>query len=151
MGDLVIDIARPCPDWPEVEALIAPAAHAALAELEAPHWGELSVVLSDDAHVQTLNHDYRAKDKPTNVLSFSMPSETGLMGDVIFALETITREAEAQGKTFADHFTHLLVHGVLHLQGLDHETDADAQDMEAREVCALARLSIDNPYRSDNR
>lgn len=151
MGDLVIDIARPCPGWPEVDPLIAPAAHAALAEVENPHVGELSVVLSDDAHVQTLNRDYRAKDKPTNVLSFPMPPETGLMGDVVFARQTIAREAEAQGKTFADHFTHLLVHGVLHLQGLDHETDADAQDMEAREVRALARLSIDNPYRSDNR
>ena len=151
MGDLIIDIARLSSDWPEVERLIAPAANAALAEMDAPHWGELSVVLSDDAHIQDLNRNFRRQNRPTNVLSFPMSPETGLMGDVVFALETLTWEAAAQNKTFADHFTHLLIHGVLHLQGLDHETDLDAQDMEAREVRALTRLSIDNPYRSDNR
>jgi probable rRNA maturation factor len=146
LGDLVIDIAQPCAAWPEVSSLISPAVHAALAELVAPSRGELSVVLSDDAQVQTLNREFRQKDSPTNVLSFPMPPETGLMGDVILAHETIAREAADQGKTFADHFVHLLIHGVLHLQGFDHQNDADADDMEAREVRALARLSIDNPY-----
>lgn len=111
-----------------------------------PTRGELSVVLTDDAQVQQLNRDYRNKDTPTNVLSFPMPVETGLMGDVVFARQTIADEASAQGKTFADHFVHLLIHGVLHLQGFDHQTDTEALDMEAREVRALARLSIDNPY-----
>lgn len=107
---------------------------------------ELSVVLSDDEQVRQLNRDYRHKDSPTNVLSFPMPPVTGLMGDVIFARETIAREAADQSKRFEDHFVHLLIHGVLHLQGFDHQTDAEAEDMEAREVRALARLSIDNPY-----
>lgn len=119
---------------------------AALTEVDSPNEGELSVVLSDDAQVQQLNRDYRHKDTPTNVLSFPMTPDTGLMGDVVFARQTIAREATAQGKDFADHFVHLLIHGVLHLQGFDHQTDADADDMEAREVRALARLSIDNPY-----
>lgn len=132
-------------------ALIEPAVQAALGEVDSPTMGELSVVLSDDAQVQKLNRDYRHKDKPTNVLSFPMPPETGLMGDVIFARETLAREAANQGKRFEDHFVHLLIHGVLHLQGFDHQIDVDAEDMEAREVRALARLSIDNPYRAIKR
>lgn len=151
MGDLIIDIAQPCSDWPDVSPLIAPAVEAALSEVDRPVIGELSVVLSDDAQVQQLNRDYRHKDRPTNVLSFPqtsgpVPPETGLMGDVIFARETIAREAADQGKRFEHHFVHLLIHGVLHLQGFDHQNDPDAEDMEAREVRALARLSIDNPY-----
>lgn len=146
MGDLVIDIAQPCADWPDITALIAPAVEAGLAEVDQANWGELSIVLSDDAQVQQLNRDFRQKDSPTNVLSFPMPADTGLMGDVVFARETLSREAADQGKRFEDHFVHLLIHGVLHLQGFDHQTDADADAMEAREVRALARLSIDNPY-----
>lgn len=146
MGDLVIDIAQPGADWPDVTGLIVPAVQAALAEVTAPNRGELSIVLSDDAQLRQLNRDFRSKDAPTNVLSFPMPPDTGLMGDVVLARETIAREAAAQGKVFADHFTHLLIHGVLHLQGLDHQTDIQASDMEAREVRALTRLSIDNPY-----
>lgn len=147
--DLIIDIARPSKGWPDVS--VRPTVEAALAELDAPRLGELSVVLSDDAQVRVLNRDYRGKDSPTNVLSFPMPPDSGLLGDVVFARETLEREAAAQGKGFADHFAHLLVHGVLHLQGLDHQDDLSAEDMEAREVRALARLLIDNPYRSDNR
>jgi probable rRNA maturation factor len=146
MGDLIIDIAQPCAQWPDVRALIEPAVQAALSEVPDPNKGELSIVLSDDAQVQQLNRDYRGKDTPTNVLSFPMPPNTGLMGDVILSFQTLVREASAQGKDFADHFVHLLIHGVLHLQGLDHQSDAQADDMEAREVRALARLSIDNPY-----
>jgi probable rRNA maturation factor len=146
LGDLVIDIAQPCADLPDVTPLVAPAVQAALSEVDAPMMGELSVVLSDDEQVRQLNRDYRHKDSPTNVLSFPMPPETGLMGDVIFARETIAREAADQSKRFEDHFVHLLIHGMLHLQGFDHQIDAEAEDMEAREVRALARLSIDNPY-----
>ncbi len=105
--------------------------------------------MSDDAQVRALNRDYRGKDKPTNVLSFPMPEDSGLLGDVVLARETLEREAAEQGKTFADHLTHLVVHGVLHLYGFDHQNDTDAADMEAREVRALAQLGIDNPYTSD--
>ncbi|MGB3456267.1 MAG: rRNA maturation RNase YbeY [Litorimonas sp.] len=147
----MIDISRLDEGWPEVEALIAPAVRSAMQEVDGAVAGELSVVLSGDAHVRTLNRDFRGKDAPTNVLSFPMPAETGLMGDVVFARETLEREARDQGKRFEAHFVHLLVHGVLHLQGFDHMDDASAKDMEAREIRALARLSIDNPYVWDNR
>ncbi|WP_298914823.1 rRNA maturation RNase YbeY [uncultured Algimonas sp.] len=146
-----IDIVRLDEGWPDVSGLTAPAVAAALAGLDDPHLGELCVVLADDARVRTLNRDYRDRDRPTNVLSFPQARATGLMGDVVFARQTLEREAVEQGKAFADHFVHLLVHGVLHLQGFDHGADDDAATMEAREIRALARLSIDNPYGSDNR
>lgn len=147
-SDLIIDIAGLAEGWPEMS--VRQTVEAALAEVDDPNWGELSVVLSNDAQVRTLNRDYRGRDRPTNVLSFSMPADSGLMGDVVFARETLVREAAEQGKTFTDHFAHLLIHGVLHLQGFDHQDDASATDMELREVRALARLSIDNPYASHN-
>ena len=138
--------------WPDVDDLVLPAVMAGLAVIDAPRiQDELSIVLSDDAQVQALNRQYRGKDKPTNVLSFPMPPESGLMGDVIFARETIEREAVTQGKSFTDHFTHLLIHGLLHLHGFDHQTDTDADDMEQREIAALAQLGIDNPYQTTNR
>ena len=144
----IIDITRLAGDWPAVE--IRGTVAAALAQVPEARAGELSVVLADDARVRELNRDYRGRDAPTNVLSFPMPAGSGLLGDVVFALETLQREAAAQGKAFSDHFAHLLVHGVLHLHGFDHETDADAADMEAREIAALARLGIDNPYAADS-
>lgn len=143
---LIIDVAQPAKGWPDIEGLIEPAVRIGLREVSEPNMGELSIVLSDDAQVQALNRDYRNKDRPTNVLSFPMPPETGLMGDIVFALETLTREARDQSKPFAAHFTHLLIHGLFHLQGFDHLTEAEAEDMESREIRALARLSIDNPY-----
>ncbi|GLQ20770.1 rRNA maturation RNase YbeY [Algimonas porphyrae] len=147
---LTIEIARLDAAWPDIDDLIRPAVQAALSTVDAPLLGELSIVLSDDDKVRTLNRDFRGRDKPTNVLSFPMPPETAMMGDVVLARETIAREAREQGKSFPNHFVHLLIHGVLHLQGFDHEADQDAADMEAREVRALACLSIDNPYSSDS-
>lgn len=149
ISSLIIDIARLAEDWPEVDDLIIRAAKLARAETESERVGELSVALSDDAQVQVLNRDFRGKDKPTNVLSFPMQEESGLLGDVVLARETLEREALEQGKDFEDHLAHLVVHGVLHLYGFDHQNDADAADMEAREVRALAQLGIDNPYTSD--
>lgn len=143
---LVIDIARPAKGWPDVAPLIRTAALAALAEVDSPTLGELSVVLSDDMQVRHLNRDYRGQDKSTNVLSFPMPDGLGLMGDVVLARETIAQEAKSQGKSFEHHFIHLLIHGILHLQGFDHQTGHEAADMEAREIRALTCLSIDNPY-----
>lgn len=151
MTDLIIDIARQSEDWPNIEDQVEAIVCAALAQIAPVNRGELSVVLSSDPDVQILNRDYRGKDRPTNVLSFPMEPKTGLMGDVIFALETLRREAQEQGKTFGDHFAHLLVHGVLHLQGFDHQDEASAEEMEAREIAALAQLGIDNPYKVSNR
>ncbi|HEV2558758.1 MAG TPA: rRNA maturation RNase YbeY [Microvirga sp.] len=113
---------------------------------------EISLLLTDDAGIQELNRDWRGKDKPTNVLSFPAPMIPGLpgprpLGDIAVAFETVTREAEAEGKTFEDHLTHLLIHGLLHLLGYDHELEAEAEIMEALEVKALASLGIADPYR----
>ncbi|HEU5047604.1 MAG TPA: rRNA maturation RNase YbeY [Rickettsiales bacterium] len=106
--------------------------------------GVLSVVLADDAFVQGLNHQYRGKDKPTNVLSF--PGEGEELGDIVLAFETLKREAKEQKKSFRAHCAHLVVHGVLHLLGHDHENDKDAARMEAQEIAMLAKLGFSNPY-----
>lgn len=116
---------------------------------------ELVLVLADDRLVRSLNRDYRGQDKPTNVLSFAGLDETAetaadapmLLGDVVLARETISREAGAQGKTVAEHLTHLVVHGVLHLLGYDHETAPKAARMESLERAIMADLGIADPYR----
>ncbi len=109
--------------------------------------GTVVVLLADDAFVQELNARHRGKDNPTNVLSFLAPPEFGgAIGDVVLAFETVEREAQEQGKSFADHARHLVVHGVLHLMGYDHEEDVEAEEMEAIERSILARLGIADPY-----
>jgi len=116
---------------------------------------EVSVVLTDDARQRRLNAEYRGKDVSTNVLSFpsgedadaGFPDDIALpLGDITLALETVQREAETQGLSFADHFCHLLVHGMLHLAGHDHETDDEADAMEALEIEILATLGVADPY-----
>jgi probable rRNA maturation factor len=112
----------------------------------------LSLMFADNAAVQVLNRDYRDQDKPTNVLSFPSPIRLpggGLqrpLGDVILAAETVIAEAQVAGKSIGDHTSHLIVHGVLHLLGYDHETDQDAQIMEQLEREILARIDIADPY-----
>lgn len=109
--------------------------------------GEVSVCLADDATVRDLNARYRGKDKPTNVLSFPPPAAfADFLGDIVLAYETVAEEAAAQGKTLRDHARHLLAHGLLHLLGYDHETDADASVMEGRERVILAALGAPDPY-----
>lgn len=131
------------------EAVVEQAALAALAALE-PEPAELSVVLSDDAAVRVLNRDHRGKDAPTNVLSFPPafvpPAGPRPLGDVILALETVRREAAEQDKTAVDHLRHLVVHGVLHLCGYDHQTAAEAEEMEDLEREVLAGLGVADPY-----
>ena len=107
---------------------------------------EVSLVLTDDAAVQILNRDYRGKDRPTNVLSFPVVNAPGLLGDIVLSRETLVREAKIGEKAVHDHLTHLIIHGLLHLLGYDHETERDAVVMEALEVQALAKLGIANPY-----
>lgn len=152
-----IDLAVESERWSDlagIDSLARDAVQAALAvDSHAPAEDlEISLLLADDAAVRELNRAWRGKDKPTNVLSFPAnpaPGQPGPqpLGDVALAFETLAREAEAEGKTLADHAAHLIVHGVLHLLGYDHETDAEAEDMEALEIKALARLGIANPYR----
>lgn len=109
--------------------------------------GELSIALIGDAEIQVLNKTYRGKDVPTNVLSFPDAGPAPLLGDIAIARETVLREAETTGLAARDHTAHMLVHGFLHLQGYDHENDADAAIMEALEIEALHALNIDNPYK----
>jgi probable rRNA maturation factor len=139
-----IDIAVQAEGWGDCASLAQAAVSAASAELESPREGELSLVLSDNAQVQVLNRDYRGKDAPTNVLSF--PQTGPLLGDIVLARETVAREALEKGVSFEAHAVHLIIHGWLHLQGFDHQTDETAATMEAIEIAALARLGIDNPY-----
>jgi probable rRNA maturation factor len=106
---------------------------------------EVSILLTNDVAIQVLNSDYRGFDKPTNVLSFPQDDEV-LLGDIAMAYETLAREAGEQDKTFHDHFTHLFVHGVLHLLGYDHEEKHDQEDMEKQEINILHGLGIQNPY-----
>jgi probable rRNA maturation factor len=125
---------------------------AAGAAPDRPDRVELAVMLTDDAGIRTLNHDWRGIDKPTNVLSFpavTLPggsSQPRALGDIAIAYETTRREAESENKPFGHHLSHLAVHGFLHLIGYDHETDDDAETMEALERQILARLGIPDPY-----
>ncbi|MEN3975444.1 rRNA maturation RNase YbeY [Emcibacter sp. SYSU 3D8] len=111
---------------------------------------EVSVLFADDAFVRDLNARWRGQDKPTNVLSFPAAAapaqQPRALGDIVLAYETVAREAQEAGKPFTHHAAHLLVHGFLHLLGYDHETEAEADDMEAREVRILETLDIPDPY-----
>jgi len=130
---------------PQAGWLVRRAARAAIAGARRGAAKSLNVALADDKRVRVLNARDRDKDKPTNVLSY--PSgERGFLGDVILARQTVWREARAQKKTQADHVTHLVVHGVLHLLGHDHEDDSEAERMERLERRILARLGVADPY-----
>ena len=142
------------------------AATAAIAESAFPQLGqgeravELSVRLTSDAEVHALNAEWRGKDKPTNVLSFPMieadeladagePGPELMLGDIILARGICASEAEEKAIPLDQHAAHLMVHGTLHLLGYDHMDDESATDMEAREVRALARMWISDPYAGD--
>jgi len=148
-----------CP-W---EQLIRDAAQAAIAESAYPELTaserpvELSVRLTGDAEVRALNAEWRGKDKATNVLSFPLSDADDLkqtkfsgqellLGDIVLARGVCEAEAGDKGVSVEQHAAHLLVHGTLHLLGYDHHDDSEAEDMEAREVRALARLGIADPY-----
>jgi probable rRNA maturation factor len=112
---------------------------------------EVSLCLADDAQLRALNLRWRGLDKPTNVLSFPPPPPCGLaesvtLGDIALAYETLAREADELGVPLADHYRHLVAHGFLHLIGYDHETDAEAERMEALETSIMARLGAADPY-----
>lgn len=116
---------------------------------------EIGIACVDNDESHKLNLEYRQKDKPTNVLSFpsDIPEEilplldAWPMGDLVICIPVVLQEAIDQSKTPIEHFTHMLVHGVLHLMGYDHETsEADAEEMEALEIKILAKLGFENPY-----
>ncbi len=110
---------------------------------------EVSVLFTDNNHVQILNKTYRDQDKPTNVLSFPMAvveGEEKPLGDIVLALGVVGEEAKRADLMLKHHIAHLLIHGYLHLQGLDHETEAEAAEMEKLEILVLQDLGLANPY-----
>jgi probable rRNA maturation factor len=151
--DLIVDDERWSAAWPDSEAGVAQAVKAALAvdKGAAPKASlEVAVRLDGDDAIRELNRVWRGKDQPTNVLSF--PSAQGPsggprhLGDIILAYETVVREAGAEAKSLPAHATHLVVHGILHLLGHDHDGQDAAEAMEALEIEALARLGVADPY-----
>ena len=116
--------------------------------------GEIAVLFTNDDRLRDLNRQFRNKDASTNVLSFpSVQENSGLdrllfLGDIALAFETCASEAQADGKTVEDHVSHLIVHGLLHLLGYDHQTEEEASEMESLEVRILEGLNIENPYRT---
>jgi probable rRNA maturation factor len=149
---LAIEVIEDSGDWSWVDEIETLAEAAAAEVASEPSLklakGTVSIVLSSDASVAVLNGRYRKKPKPTNVLSFppGPGSPDGYIGDIVLAIETILREAKEQDVPPEHHLQHLIVHGLLHLSGYDHETDADAERMEALEIMILARLGVANPY-----
>ena len=147
----------PATDWEALASRAAGALAQVAPELAHPRLSA-SLLFADDAEVQTLNREWRDKDKPTNVLSFPMltredllalPAEgpPELVGDIVLALETCAREAADKGLPLEAHATHLIVHGLLHLAGHDHEiSPADARVMEKLEIKALALMGLADPY-----
>lgn len=118
-----------------------------------PGGAEVSVRIVDTREMQALNRDYRNKDKVTNVLSFPVGELAGLpgdarriLGDIVVCAAVVTDEAAAQGKAATDHWAHMLVHGTLHLLGYDHQTDAEATEMEGLEARILATGGVADPY-----
>jgi probable rRNA maturation factor len=158
-----VDLVVEAGNWPDEETLAAWFDVTIKATVSATdfnlRFGEISVVLTDDAAMQAINQAHRGQNKPTNVLSFpalepdSLAKLDGkrpfLLGDLVFAAQTVNTEAEAGQISFHHHMSHLIVHGFLHLLGYDHEQDLQAEAMEALETRILASLGIADPYRGD--
>jgi probable rRNA maturation factor len=112
---------------------------------------ELTILLTSDERIRTLNRQYRGKDKPTNVLSFPAVAKAAYLGDMAIAYGTAAREADASGKPVLHHVLHLVVHGALHLLGYDHEAPKEAEAMESLETKILAEMGIPDPYQRRGR
>lgn len=167
-GPSTIEVALDAPAWrsdlADPKAVCQRALDASLKQVPPPAWlgsVEIGILLTDDATSQRLNAAYRGQDRSTNVLSFptfdrlldagpgNVPDGTVPLGDVVLALETVRSEAAAARISLADHLSHLVVHGYLHLLGYDHESDDDAALMETLERTILAELGIADPYAGD--
>ena len=149
---IAIEIAIEAGDWGTLSDPAGVVRRAAMAAAISAglHDGEISVLLTNDARMRTLNRVWRAKDQPTNVLSFpspfGKPGEPRFLGDVVLACETVMREAATEGKSADHHVAHLVVHGVLHLVGHDHTADGEAETMERQERAALVAVGVPDPY-----
>ncbi len=151
---LSLEISAPSALWrqlPRARAMAREIVAACVAESGFDARSDVSLRLTDDAEVQKLNARWRGLDKPTNVLSFpaapaEREAEASILGDIALAFETTAREADEAGISLADHYRHLVAHGFLHLIGYDHETDQEAERMEALEKRVLARLGVGDPY-----
>ncbi len=153
--EVIVDVADPA--WEDtgmdVHVIVDAAVRAALAAgTEDAGNAEIGVRLTDDADIRTLNRTWRDRDTATNVLAFAMNEATspaGILGDVVVAFGTCAREARDQDKSLADHLSHLVVHGTLHLLGFDHQEDDAAEAMEGLERAVLAGLGVADPYAGD--
>jgi probable rRNA maturation factor len=133
---------------PSAEQTVREAVAAAAAAVEAGD-GEVSIMLTDDETIRTLNRDWRKIDKATNVLSFPAPDTAGaekMFGDIVIAYETLVRECDEEDRIFPHHLAHLTVHGFLHLIGYDHQTDSEADAMEALESKIMIAMKRPDPY-----
>lgn len=120
-------------------------------DVDGKRGGQITIRFVDSEEGQSLNSDYRGKGYATNVLSFPYDTEPVVAGDLVICANVVEREAAEQRKTLEEHHAHLIVHGILHLQGYDHETgDEDAQQMEAMERSILAQLGFADPYREEH-
>lgn len=152
--DLIVEVENGA--WPQgldVEEKVRQATYALWAELElpVPAESEISFLFTDDQRIRSLNAAWRGIDKPTNVLSFPSPEMPGsgfprMLGDIVLAAETVLREAALEKRPLEHHVSHLIVHGLLHLLGYDHESDEEAEEMERIEAEILFRLGIPDPY-----
>ena len=143
MIDVEIEEATWTAEVTDAASVVERAASAALGGIDA----DVVVLLTDDETVRDLNARFRGKDRTTNVLSFpAAASAAPHLGDLVLAYQVCAEEARTQGKSLADHLSHLTVHGVLHLLGRDHEDDGEAEAMEAEERNILASLGVADPY-----
>ncbi|NQY12837.1 MAG: rRNA maturation RNase YbeY [Henriciella sp.] len=145
-----LDLRIADPAWseaiPDITAICETALNAGAAQMSAS--GEVSVLLTDNDDIQTLNKDWRGKDKPTDVLSFpSDPMDRPFLGDIALAFGVMQIDAADRALDLPQHLSHLLIHGLLHLLGHDHKDDTEAAEMESLEIAALASLGWPDPYR----
>lgn len=150
VDDPKVDIRIADPDWEgRFDNLTETVMRALTAAANHSRAGKVDLLLTHDAEIHDLNKNWRDKDNPTDVLSFPSDGsafETGFLGDIAISLGVMSRDAEDMKKTLGDHFSHLLVHGYLHLLGYDHQLEDEAAEMEAMEIKILADLGISNPY-----
>lgn len=150
-----IDVQMQSPLWkaqPLAEQIVREAVIATATALSTAD-GEVSIVLTDNSTIATLNREWRGIDKPTNVLSFPASGHKAsggahFLGDIVIAYETLVRECDDEDREFLHHLAHLTVHGFLHLIGYDHQTDTQAEEMEGLESKIMTRMNMPDPYHS---